>query len=181
MFRSLRAFTLIELLTVIAIMAALGATSFGILRGVKQRVVNQQAQAEMAVLVQTLEEYRRNYGDFPQLTAANLETELLQALIGKRGPTSSKKLEGRAVLDVSKFRIGRATDPLATVDPFSDTTAVILDPWDQPYRYRYFVESGRRGFVLYSSGPDGEHVPPEDLAALNSSVGVNQDNIYAKR
>ncbi|MFI5357407.1 MAG: prepilin-type N-terminal cleavage/methylation domain-containing protein [Opitutales bacterium] len=62
---SLLGFTLLELLTVIAIIAILVSITFGIARGVKQHMAVQQARAELAVQTQSLEEHFRRSGDYP--------------------------------------------------------------------------------------------------------------------
>jgi prepilin-type N-terminal cleavage/methylation domain-containing protein len=49
-----RAFTLIELLTVIAIIAILASIAFGVMSGVKKRAAAQRARADLAVLAQAL-------------------------------------------------------------------------------------------------------------------------------
>ncbi|MET0261690.1 MAG: prepilin-type N-terminal cleavage/methylation domain-containing protein, partial [Rariglobus sp.] len=61
-----RAFTLIELLTVIAIIAILAAITFGVVKGVNERAAIGQAKAELASLAQALEAYKLQYGDYPQ-------------------------------------------------------------------------------------------------------------------
>src|SRR5882672_9299438 len=99
------AFTLIELLTVIAIIAILAGMSIGIVRGSKQRASLARAKSELAVLAQALEDYRRHYGDYPQTgpSAANAQRVtgttgpgiatvpaiLFNSLIGVYGPTGA--------------------------------------------------------------------------------------------
>src|SRR3954470_17794122 len=79
----LSAFTLIELLTVIALIAILVSISVGIVRGAKQRSATARAKAELALLAQALEDYKRRYGDYPEAgrSAANS-----QRVSGTSGP-----------------------------------------------------------------------------------------------
>ena len=102
-----RAFTLIELLTVISIIAILSAITFGVVKGVNDRAAIAQAKAELASLAQALESYKMQYGDYPQFAVppgtgspassalattsdANIvysaQGILFNALMGKRGP-----------------------------------------------------------------------------------------------
>jgi prepilin-type N-terminal cleavage/methylation domain-containing protein len=66
----LRAFTLIELLTVIAILAVLGGLAIGSSQGAKQRSLSAQARAELAQLAQELENFKRRHGDYPRQLGA---------------------------------------------------------------------------------------------------------------
>jgi prepilin-type N-terminal cleavage/methylation domain-containing protein len=59
-------FTLLELLTVIGVLAILAAFSVGAVRGAKERANIARARSELAALVTALEEYKRLYGDYPQ-------------------------------------------------------------------------------------------------------------------
>ena len=61
------AFTLIELLTVIAVLAILTTISIGAVRGAKERASIAQARAELGSLATALEDFKRLYGDYPQL------------------------------------------------------------------------------------------------------------------
>jgi prepilin-type N-terminal cleavage/methylation domain-containing protein len=61
------AFTLVELLTVIAVIAILTTISIGAVRGAKERAAIAQAKAELAALANALEDFKRLYGDYPQL------------------------------------------------------------------------------------------------------------------
>lgn len=62
-----RAFTLVELLTVIVIIAILSGITFGVVRGVSDKGRVARAQSEMAALSSALEEYRRQFGDYLRL------------------------------------------------------------------------------------------------------------------
>ncbi len=136
--RRAAAFTLVELLAVMAILLVLSGISFGLVRGVKNRAKIQQARSELAILVTALEDYRRFYGDYPQtgpsaatsqrvtLSATGVsagpgantaQAVLLNSLIGAYGPTGALggRLNGPMLVDVAR---------LTLEVPFSTTGAV---------------------------------------------------------
>jgi prepilin-type N-terminal cleavage/methylation domain-containing protein len=126
-----RAFTLIELLTVIAVIAILTTIGLGSIRGVKERANIARARSELVALVTALEEFKRLYGDYPQTgefiqapatpvgqsptmpngTGPGTQTaqaKLFNALTGVYGPRgfgNSDRLNGPNLLDVGKFTI----------------------------------------------------------------------------
>ena len=81
--RRTHAFTLLELLSVMAILLILSGLAFGMIRGTKQRANLARTKAELSHLVQALEEYKRHYGDYPQ-TGASLANS--QKVTGTAGP-----------------------------------------------------------------------------------------------
>ncbi len=123
------AFTLIELLTVIGVMAVLVGIAIGSMRGVKERANMARTKSELAVLALALEEFKRYYGDYPQtgpslansqrvtLAPANglsggpgLQTTqaiLFNALTGAYGVTGllGGRVNGPMFVDLSKLPI----------------------------------------------------------------------------
>lgn len=160
-----RAFTLIELLTVIAVIAILMTIGIGAIRGARERANIARARTELAALVTALEEFKRLYGDYPQtgefLQAPATPTsetappgmqfaqaKLFNALTGVYGPkgfTNSDRLNGPNLLDVGKFKLnGTLTNqflvPLSnTPNPPSkpEQNVCLLDPWGRRYLYYY--------------------------------------------
>lgn len=168
------AFTLLELLTVIAIIAVLVSLGFGAARRAGEAGRVARAQAELIMLAAALENYERALGDFPRTDDPAI---LLQALLGRRGPLGAV-IHSRPYLEIGRFTIG------GDRDPFSDASAMLLDPWGQPYRYAYQVSSPWRNsrFVLYSAGADGRDVAtlrPGGFA--DATLPENSDNLYADR
>jgi prepilin-type N-terminal cleavage/methylation domain-containing protein len=126
-----RGFTLLELLTVIAVVALLGTFSIGAVRGAKERANIARARANLVALVTALEEFKRLYGDYPQTgeymqaaatptgisatlpngTGPGLNTaqaklfNALTGVYGARGFTNTDRLNGPNLLDVGKFTL----------------------------------------------------------------------------
>ena len=160
-----RAFTLVELLTVIAVIAILPTIGLGSIRGVKERANIARARSELVALVTALEEFKRLYGDYPQTgeftqapATPTLETtgpgtqtaqaKLFNALTGVYGPRgfgNSDRLNGPNLLDVGKFKLnGTLTNqflvPISNApNPPSkqEQNVCLLDPWGRRYLYYY--------------------------------------------
>jgi general secretion pathway protein G len=169
-----RAFTLIELLTVIGIIAILAAITFGVVKGVNERAAIGQAKAELAVLSQALESYKLRYGDYPQTTSP---AEFLQSLIGRLGPKGDPMTQ-KALIDISKFSLSTAN-----ADPFTTTTLTLYDPWGRNYLYYYYTTGTapniKRSYFLFSPGPNGTSDAPS--SGVMTENAKNLDNIYANQ
>jgi len=176
------AFTLLELLAVIAIIAVLTGIVIGVGRRASEAGKVARAKAELAALSAALESYKRQYGDYPR---TDDNAQLLQALIGKLGPTRlALNPAGRAQLEAAKFVIALSAAPNTPVDPFVNTSAVLLDPWEQPYRYVYKTGGTwtNPSFVLYSIGSDGLDSPTLLTGGfIDVAPAANADNLYANR
>lgn len=177
-----RAFTLLELLAVIAIIAVLTGIVIGVGRRASESGKTARAKAELAVLSAALESYRRQYGDYPR-TSEN--ATVVQSLIGKLGPTGTAiNPAGRAHLEAAKFLLALAGAPDSPVDPFNNPAAVLLDPWGQPYRYAYKTQTPwtNPSFVLYSIGPDGDaNATLLTGGFIDVAPAANADNLHANR
>lgn len=112
--------SLIELLTVTAILAVLAGFAIGGLRGAKQRAQITQARGDLAALANALENYKRHYGDYPQLgeftnhatipasttspAAMTAEVKLFNCLTGVFGPRSfAERISGPNFLEGTRF------------------------------------------------------------------------------
>lgn len=166
-----RAFTLVELLTVLAIVGVLSALLIGSGVRVREGAKVAQAKAELAALAAGLEAYRRQWGDYPWTGDG---AELLQALVGRRGPRGAGG-GGRSVIELQRFRTERGSDPFATA------AARLVDPWGRPYRYAYRTSEAwaAPSFVLFSEGPDAVSAPLASAGWTASGAAENRDNVYA--
>lgn len=175
------AFTLLELLAVITIVALLAGIVLGAGRRASGAGKIARAKAELAALSAALEGYKRSHGDYPRTDDA---ARLLQSLIGRRGPGDAI-IDGRSLLDAAGFVIARPASPDTPTDPFGDTGAVLIDPWSRPYVYAYKVPAGgwtNSGYLLYSPGPDGKDAPALLPGGFpDPAPSENADNLHANR
>ena len=194
-----RAFTLIELLTVIGIIAILAGITFGVVKGVQERAAIGQAKVELAVLAQALEAYKLQYGDYPQIgryttatapTAASNSNQpglLFNALMGKLGPINNtfNNTLGKASVEPSKLSTINADYPAASGNTL--VANAFIDPWGRAYLYSYRTSATGGGgwlkpsYYLYSVGPTNNHDAPDATGTVNYETANNADNLYAKR
>ncbi|MCX6956636.1 MAG: prepilin-type N-terminal cleavage/methylation domain-containing protein [Verrucomicrobia bacterium] len=171
--RRSQAFTLLELLTVMGVVAVLMTITITIIRGAKQRASLAQARSELAILVQALEEYKRHYGDYPWTgpsTALNVRVtgtvgpglttvpaRLLNALIGVYGPKDfTTRLNGPMFADVDKLTLEVPfSTPTAVTTNLRTTFAVPTGtPPTKPPANNSFVDPwGNRYLYFYKSVP----------------------------
>lgn len=178
------AFTLIELLTVIAIIAILAGITYGISAGIYQRQARTTAQAELSAISSALEAYRSQYGMYPIADTGNAVARgrvLFQALTNQIDPEGNDPRRGRPFIDISKVT-------LSTPETGTDFSSVnyFVDPWGNPYQYGFEndpsqAEWRRFGYLLFSDGPDGRNeedgIPEDGLP--DREAPLNRDNIYA--
>ena len=195
-----RAFTLIELLTVISIIAILSAISLNVVKGVKERAAASQAKAELASLSQALEMYKLQYGDYPRAAGANVATTttpnttdgpgiLFNSLAGKLGPSawdavnsvfkSPAPINGKVFVDLARLTL-QVPDSLPSTTTTTSVANAFVDPWGN--RYLYYYKTGATSgvwtaptYVLLSVGPDE---PPSgvDTAPSVTTAGVVTPN-----
>jgi len=175
----LRAFTLVEVLTAIAILAILTSVAVGGGAWAFRRAYTARAQAELSALATALEAYKRQHGDYPRTSGGESRgAQLLQALVGAREPSGAVlNPRGRLWIELGLFTTREGLDPLA------NAAADLIDPWGNAYVYIYKEPLGgwvNPGFVLYSAGPDGRHNPALLLGGYSQrDLDENRDNLYA--
>ena len=134
------AFTLIELMLVLVILATLAAIVTPRLTGQSKRAKVVAAQSQIAELGTALDAFEISVGRYPTTT------EGLPALIQQ--PTTE------------------ATD---WNGPYLSKN-VPLDPWGNEYQYRCPGQYNPDGYDLYSYGPDGKQGGDDDIANWSEDV-----------
>jgi type II secretory pathway pseudopilin PulG len=157
------AFSVIELLTVIAVIVLLAGIAIGSLQSARQRAAIARSRGELALLAHALEEFKAVYGDYPETGPsavnsqrvtgtsgpglASAQAVLFNALTGVYGPAGANggRLNGPALIDISKFTlenqstINTATFGVPTGSPPAKqaVNTALLDPWGNRYLYYY--------------------------------------------
>jgi general secretion pathway protein G len=121
------AFTLIELLLVMAVIAVLAGLTIASLGGVNEKTARDLAKAEVAAIASALESYRTEQGSYPApLSSSNVPHALI-----------------RGYLPAEKMTVVSNT----IMDPYGQPYVYRLPGGDSPTRSRV-------GFDLYSVGKD---------------------------
>lgn len=175
-----KGFTLIEMITVMTIMALLAGIvvgSMGYVQGVQAR---KKAHAQIALLSKAIEDYKLDMGVYPgdldtvsgteyyggqdaNTPAGDHSNALYRALFYEGWDfienNESKDIKARKIyvshLDPRDNKQGWVKKIGAT-DSVKDTADYkILDPWGRPYLYRRGANAQNPDFDLWSTGKDG--------------------------
>ncbi len=150
------AFTLIELLAVIAIICILAALIVGASRYAWQKAATSRAQSEIAAMENAMETYKNDNGAYPLSDTTRLDppnnTNLYSALAG------GTKIYYN--FQASQLR------------PGPNGSQYVLDPFGNPYNY--FCSPGSQyqnnqaTFDLWSYGPSGTDGAPDEITNWKS-------------
>jgi prepilin-type N-terminal cleavage/methylation domain-containing protein len=200
-FQNKRAFTLIELLTVIAIIIILTALLFPAIKNALLKSEVAQAQSGISNLSTALRAYYTEYGKWPisdtagtwnYVVDANMVSLLSGTDIGtltSPGPTT--ELDGVLGGSSGQFQGNPRKIPFlqfkqSDLGTFTTCQDCYLDPWKKPYYLKLDVTYANtipnpfdntvpaitNGFLVWSDGPDGQ-----ESHTAGDGVGVNKDNV----
>ena len=187
-------FTLIELLMVIAVILILAGITFGISRGVQNAQARTKAKAELATISQAIEQFKSRYGDYPWHQGGGGDSTdnnkmLLYALTGRMvladpSPTdNTTEIEAIEITDEAQIDKNPKflDDSKFSTTKTGQLTTNLLDPWGNPYVYRYKGDNSPDdwdvfGYHLYSTGPKGNPANTAIRAKINNSSGVLDDD-----
>ena len=152
------AFTLLELLVVITIIAILAGICFGVIQALKERARRGGPATEIHALTSALDMYRRQLGSYPSDditlvggSPANGPSEVLVYYLHRRLPKGVNTYG-----PFMEFKGARL------VDSDGDGFPEYCDPYGNPYVYAENASDrppggvNRGSFDLASSGPDGQ-------------------------
>lgn len=162
------AFTLIEVLAVIAIIMILAGIVVGGMEYAKQRQASEKARVQIALLSKAIEEYKVDMGVYPgtdenTAVAGDVSEQLYQALF-KDGydytnpatPPSSWAKASKIYLNQLDPRSNKQGWVPKTTANTPGTNIKILDPWANGYLYRKGSNAQNPDFDLWSMGKDGK-------------------------
>jgi general secretion pathway protein G len=131
--RRVRAFTLIELMLVMVILATLAALVVPRFTGQSEKAKIKAAGVDISTIEGALNTFEVDCGRYPTTE------EGLQPLLA--APMNAKDWGG----------------------PYLMRNTVPLDPWENPYVYKYPGQHNPNGVDLYSFGPDGHEGGGDDI------------------
>ena len=163
------AFTLIELLTVIAILAILVGMTLGIISYAQDKASEQRTKVALSLIEAGLEKYKDEYGEYPRPkindgSGLGGAIALYQAL----NDDGNDQLEDGNVASDGKAGENRLIDLVSEGNVGDDgQDYFVKDGYDRPFYYRVYDKENpeltkRRTYDLWSYGKDRERDPEKD-------------------
>ena len=189
--KSKGAFTLVELMVVIVVIGIVGGIIFSGAGYLFEKQAIKQAKVEVEVLKIALDEFKREYGDFPETFDNEGEMAsfiLFHSLYGTHQLSLDTETWERVevsefrknLLPVDKMTLETLSDDGSEKFNFSEFDHFLVDPWGEPFIYQFPRQDGHGGFLLYSKGPDQKGDPfNESLDSLPEKRLEDRDNIPA--
>ena len=165
-----RGYTLVELLVVIVIIAALAAISGSAVATVKNSTLKKRNTTFMAQLESSLQEFHLDFGEYPVATDGNGDNSgrLYECLVEGAEPDGSPAAGNGKITVYAPY-----LDENKSNSPYQN--GEILDPYDTPYRYLdgfSHANANNPDFDLWSAGKDGEFgdiTDPDDGEAIDNA------------
>jgi len=154
------AFTLLEILVVIAIIAILAALLLNTAGYIQEKAGNSRAEVEIKALETALEAYKQDNGSYPESSAGgnangsdSSSIVLLEAL--NRTPATASPPTKIYLAELGKMLPPVSGNPKASYDDKLKSATRLVDPFGNPYHYKYPGDADRSGtnfFDLWSQG-----------------------------
>lgn len=167
-----KAFTLVEVLVVVGVIAILAAVTVGLLGPVENAIRTSNAKAQCDKISMAVEDFKSTYGEYPMLEDSGDQEDWEKLLMDSmRGDKILVRKGGKMqLIDFDDGKSDAERRPFLELSEFSfdsedvDSATKILDPWENPWQYRYNVISGGKlgknwfgpTFILISAGPEYE-------------------------
>ncbi len=139
-----RAFTLIELFTVMAVIAILVGLLFPAFTSVMERARKTQAKNDLTQIVTAINAYYTEYGKYPLVaddTPITVDNTLFDVLRNMTGTTPGNASNPRGIVFISPPAVKNPANPRSgiatqdvTVNGVLIPTGSFVDPWGTPYR-----------------------------------------------
>lgn len=141
-----------EMLIVLGILVMLIALAAPRFLGAQKKADIQTAKTQIGLFRGALERYALDMKTFPTTE------EGLEALISPPAGSDTGAGEGAATAASGKWD-----------GPYLNVSQIPLDPWGNPYQYRYPPERGTTDFPdIWSFGPDGQDNTEDDICSWGS-------------
>ena len=147
--RGRRGFPLVELLTVVAIIAILAGLVISTSGYIQKKAARSRAEAEIAAMEAALESYRADTGVYPGTSGADQPAALYQALTG-----DGDNQLGGATASQGQSNFGEQGEvymELKEGSQFENETPAVIDPWGQNYHYREPGDYNPATFDIWST------------------------------
>jgi general secretion pathway protein G len=179
-------FTVFEIIASIAVIVILMTALAVELGGLMPLSESKQANTDIVRIQQALEQYKENFGEYPKKVSVGggapaMETILFNALGGSLAP-NGKLGNFPSLLDRMSLDFQNGSFPVTGGVPALISNAIV-DPWGNPYRYRYDPDDSNWenfNYVLFSAGPDGLYTDVTAAGQNNEGAASNDDNVYAE-
>ena len=174
-------FTLVEILTVVAIIGILAGMTLGITSYVGERNREVQTQTTIKMLEMALEQYKTKYGSYPKFfqPGNNLNTPIFR-LPWEHDPSDPPD-ELTALFNDVSFDISDGKNYITSIKGINihidiDNEEVwLLDGWGYPIVYVYPGIFNRTKYDLGSAGPD--HALGEEKSCTFTRKTVNKKTV----
>lgn len=140
--------SLLELVSVLAVLTVLFGLGVAVADGVKERTLRMETQGTLTALRGLLERHRLEWGSYPLV---------------ETGDAAS--------------RIHALGSALGDGDARDERESTWTDAWGRPLYYAFSDAWGHGQYVLVSCGPDGLMEPEDGSGRYGAGIPANRDNV----